>query len=332
MDNRHRGVEYEAFLLELIQLINRDNSINRQPRVNRQHNHETRNTFHQQQNTRYQSAESTYRQQICDIISHYNTNVHEYQQNMREYNDIIMYSLEMLQALRPNRNVNPPYSNQNTRNYLSTSAGWRGLFNNNRTTPFANIFAEPVIVRPTNDQITNATRMIQYSSDLSNNTRCPITLEEFQASELVCEIKHCRHLFKRDSIMDWFQRNVRCPVCRYDIRDYVAEQEEVPETDEPFEDASPFLIDLSNNLSRTSSPLRRHASPILNTALANSVNTQINSIATNISNILHNYIEQETTETNEIPSNVFTFEIPIIYFDLSSGAHESLDVTREPNL
>jgi hypothetical protein len=239
----------------------------------------------------------------------------------------------MLQALRPNRNVNPPYSNQNTRNYLSTSAGWRGLFNNNnRTTPFANIFAEPVIIRPTNDQITNATRMIQYSSDLSNNTRCPITLEEFQADELVCEIKHCRHLFKRDSIMDWFQRNVRCPVCRYDIRDYVAEQEEVPETDEPFEDASPFLIDPSNNLSRTSSPLRRHASPILNTVLANSVNTQINSIATNISNILHNYIEHETTETNEIPSNVFTFEIPIIYFDLSSGAHESLDVTREPNL
>jgi hypothetical protein len=90
MDNRHRGVEYEAFLLELIQLINRDNSINRQPRVNRHHDHEPRNTFHQQQNTRYQSAESIYRQQICDIISHYNTNVHEYQQNMREYNDIIM--------------------------------------------------------------------------------------------------------------------------------------------------------------------------------------------------------------------------------------------------
>ena len=78
------------------------------------------------------------------------------------------------------------------------------------------------------------------------NNRCPITLEDFQENETVCQIKHCRHTFKEQSLRNWFQNNVRCPVCRYDIRDY---DEEEP---------SDSFIDPSNNTihSRTASPLR----------------------------------------------------------------------------
>jgi hypothetical protein len=232
----------------------------------------------------------------------------------------------------------------NIRNYSSTSAGFRGIFSTPTNIPFTNLFSEPVVVRPTNAQITNATRTFNYTTDLSNNIRCPITLEEFQEHDVVCEIKHCRHLFKENSIMDWFQRNVRCPVCRYDIRDYreaergVERQEinETPDQEQPqsepmdieeeeernspiFPDAGPFYVDLSRNFARTSSPLRRQGSPNLNTVLMNSVNNQINTIANNISNILHNYIEQDNTQPNDSSSNVFTFEIPIIYFDVSNA-------------
>ena len=343
MDNSTENTEYQTFLLELIQLINRDNFVNREPRRQDRAN---RTHFSQgsQQNNRYQSAESIYRQQIYDIVTQYTRTIHEYQNNMRDYNDIVYYALEMLQSMRPNRNTNPSAHAhaharnipENTRNYLSNSAGFRGIFNTGtRATPFANIFSEPVIVRPTNIQISIATRTIQYSTDLSNNTRCPITLEEFQPDDMVCEIKHCRHLFKRDSIMDWFQRNVRCPVCRYDIRDYIEppsndtedrEEEEVPETEDenPFDignDAGPFLIDLSQNISRTPSPIRRQGSPRLNEIMLNTVNNQIDTIASNISSILHNYIDQETVGNNDISSNVFTFEIPIIYFDLSTNPY-----------
>lgn len=350
MDNRRENAEYQTFLLELIQLINRDNFVNREPRRQERNTPASRSNFNQGQhnnnNNRYQSAESIYRQQIYDIVSQYTRTVNEYQHNMRDYNDIVYYALEMLQGMRPNRNTNPSQNTHthhiphNTRNYLSTNPVTGGIFNNPafwtpRTRPFTNIFSEPVIVRPTNAQISIATRTLQYSTDLSNNTRCPITLEEFQPDDMVCEIKHCKHLFKRDSIMDWFQRNVRCPVCRYDIRDYVEpnsnnteerEEEEVPETedDNPLgisNDSGPFLIDLSNNISRTSSPIRRQGSPRLNELMINTVNNQIDTIATNISNILHNYIEQETVENNDISSNVFTFEIPIIYFDLSSNPY-----------
>jgi hypothetical protein len=379
MDNRNENREYQNFLIELIQLINRDNFASREPRPNPYFAQGRRNTnpFQQPQysNNRYQSAESTYRQQIVDIITQYNSNIHEHQIMMREYNEVIVYALEMLQGMRPNRNVNsntqgyPTHTaytsnpsatarvrETNIRNYSSMSSGFRGIFNTPTNIPFTTLFSEPVVVRPTNAQITNATRTFNYSADLSNNIRCPITLEEFQEHDVVCEIKQCRHLFKQESIMDWFQRNVRCPVCRYDIRDYRGVEHEVEheaeigverqEVNEPpdleendqaqyeameteeeeeernnplFPDAGPFYADLSNNISRTSSPLRRQGSPNLNTAIMNSVNNQINTIANNISNILHNYMEQENTQPNDSSSNVFTFEIPIIYFDMSNA-------------
>jgi hypothetical protein len=344
MDNRNENIENQNFLLELLQLINRENFINRETRQQRTFFNNRRNTndfqnVNQQQNNRYQSPESVYRQQIVDIISQYNNNVHEYQAMMRDYNEIIIYALEMLQVMRPNRNVSPGFGQQTNRNYLSNNYGFRGLYTPPRYSrpinipAFTNIFSEPVIVHPSNEQITNATRTFNYVIDTSTNTRCPITLEEFQHNDVVCEIKHCRHLFKKESIMDWFQRNVRCPVCRYDIREYLEQEtsEEDEEEEESTEntnienidnnlsDSGIFYMDLSNNISRTSTPIRRQGSPNLNTVLINSVNNQINTIATNISNILHNYIQQETVENNDISSNIFTFEIPIIYFDLSNS-------------
>jgi hypothetical protein len=51
------------------------------------------------------------------------------------------------------------------------------------------------------------------------NHRCPITLEEFQENDNIRRIRHCGHCFNEESIQHWFRNNVRCPVCRLDIRD-----------------------------------------------------------------------------------------------------------------
>jgi len=84
-------------------------------------------------------------------------------------------------------------------------------------TPF-----QDVVVRPTPQQIVNATDMITFQSNqVWTNTTCPITLEPFQDGEMVCQILHCRHIFREPAIRSWFRGNVRCPVCRYDIRGYV---------------------------------------------------------------------------------------------------------------
>lgn len=82
-------------------------------------------------------------------------------------------------------------------------------------------FLNPVIVRPSYEQITLATELGSYE-DMENpiNTTCPITLRPFQSNDVIYRIKHCRHLFSKNELDNWFQENTKCPVCRYDIREY----------------------------------------------------------------------------------------------------------------
>jgi hypothetical protein len=101
---------------------------------------------------------------------------------------------------------------------------------------------ENVIVRPTQAQINAATEMITYRPTTSIHTQCPITLEEFQIGDNVRRIKSCGHIFREPAINNWFTTNVRCPVCRYDIRDYI-EDYESDESDE--DDVIPQQVPLT---------------------------------------------------------------------------------------
>ena len=91
-----------------------------------------------------------------------------------------------------------------------------------RMTGLMNSFFQPINVVPTQTQIENATSIITYGEIAGPiNTSCPISLETFTETSEVVMIKHCKHVFNRQSLMSWFNSNCRCPVCRYDIRDYV---------------------------------------------------------------------------------------------------------------
>ena len=73
---------------------------------------------------------------------------------------------------------------------------------------------------PTIAQIFEATEIFTYNDDSSarvTDTRCPITLDDFEYGEELCEIKHCHHVFKWSSLRTWFSQNTHCPVCRHDI-------------------------------------------------------------------------------------------------------------------
>ena len=50
------------------------------------------------------------------------------------------------------------------------------------------------------------------------NSSCPITLERFENNTECTQIIGCGHLFNRDGLNSWLNANVRCPICRYDIR------------------------------------------------------------------------------------------------------------------
>jgi len=102
-----------------------------------------------------------------------------------------------------------------------------------RATTIADVFAAaimsemnnltPVVVRPSEYQINNATETISFSSILENERRydrCPISHEPFTENSTVTRIRHCGHYFEPASLTTLFRNSVRCPVCRYDIRDY----------------------------------------------------------------------------------------------------------------
>ena len=45
-------------------------------------------------------------------------------------------------------------------------------------------------------------------------------MERFNDSDNVSIIRECGHIFSTQEINLWFRSNCRCPICRYDIRNY----------------------------------------------------------------------------------------------------------------
>ena len=92
---------------------------------------------------------------------------------------------------------------------------------NDSFTQLFNSFMQPVEVYPTQSQIEAATRIVRYC-DITRpaNNQCPISLENFNDNDMVTVIRPCGHIFNTENINNWFRSNCRCPVCRYDIRDY----------------------------------------------------------------------------------------------------------------
>jgi hypothetical protein len=82
-------------------------------------------------------------------------------------------------------------------------------------------FVTPITIVPTQEQINNATRFVRYGDIPSPISEiCPITLERFNMNDVVRQIHHCGHIFSNTAFNEWFHSSVRCPVCRYDIREY----------------------------------------------------------------------------------------------------------------
>ncbi len=73
-------------------------------------------------------------------------------------------------------------------------------------------FFDPVVVAPTQAQITAATERNVPVTD----TNCAICQDAVPSAT---RIRSCGHCFHDTCIQQWFTMNPRCPVCRHDIRD-----------------------------------------------------------------------------------------------------------------
>jgi hypothetical protein len=107
-----------------------------------------------------------------------------------------------------------------SQNLLDTLTLW-ALFPNGMNTTQTMESLTPVIVRPTRAQIQVACEEMTFGEvQEPGNRSCPITQEEFNDDDNIMIIRQCGHIFNRDELNRWFQQNVRCPMCRYDIREY----------------------------------------------------------------------------------------------------------------
>jgi hypothetical protein len=119
-----------------------------------------------------------------------------------DYQNPINPGLYVTRPTSRNRNMNTDFSNDIS-NILSS---------------FLN---STVTVRPTALQIETASRLVRYGDiDRPISETCPISMEHFSIDDQVRQIRHCGHIFMPAEFDEWFQGNTRCPVCRYDIRNY----------------------------------------------------------------------------------------------------------------
>uniref|UniRef100_A0A6C0FDB4 RING-type domain-containing protein n=1 Tax=viral metagenome TaxID=1070528 RepID=A0A6C0FDB4_9ZZZZ len=128
---------------------------------------------------------------------------------------------------------------------------------------------ENVPVFPSPEQIDNATRTVAFQEIESPiNTSCPITMENFESTQLVMQITHCGHIFNPTHLHSWFRTHVKCPVCRHDIR-------------ESQENQQTSLNDTSNNtVTRdifSSTPLVDIEQPLSSLGTRNTLPTQTSS-------------------------------------------------------
>jgi len=171
---------------------------------------------------------------------------------------------------------------------------------------------QDVVVHPTEQQINNATRIITYDESIELiNHRCPISLADFEEGEDIRQIIYCGHCFCEESIQNWFRTNVRCPVCRYDIRDYPLPDLHDASLNTP---TRPNTPNTPNTPNRPNRPNNRNRNNIDNNL--NNLNHIFDGISTNLTNILSNYLDNELGPESELS---YTFEFPVIYRDLSGN-------------
>jgi hypothetical protein len=97
-------------------------------------------------------------------------------------------------------------------------------------------------------------------------------------------------MFQTQSIRNWFSNRVRCPVCRYDIREY----------------SEPARIDISNNIPNT------HPTSAAGTITSASeeIEQSLNGLTENISNLIASYFANNNMDLSN--NQTFRFEIPIV--------------------
>ena len=159
----------------------------------------------------------------------------------------------------------------------------------------------------TREEIASTTRTYGYTNELAMHTDssanvCPISLDPFQVGDVVCEIIGCGHIFKRPSLINWLRRNSRCPVCRYQLRDYLNRQNNETTSNETDNTINSEVPTISNTLPTTSNTLPITTSPL---------SADMNSIMMRLVQSMMSSTENRHSTFDASGNEIYEFDIPI---------------------
>ena len=124
------------------------------------------------------------------FVNEYNQIIRTHTEMMSEYNTNVRNIINLIQRTSDYGHTHTPASTPTTRSssrsdiatliYLLSQAG-----------------VDDVRAGLSPSQIENTTESVLYTTEaFPEITQCPISLEEFANGEVVCQIRHCRHIFK----------------------------------------------------------------------------------------------------------------------------------------
>jgi len=90
---------------------------------------------------------------------------------------------------------------------------WRSLFSRNKT-----------VEDESSEESEGSISALELHNDCSSSrdngddrATCAICLAEYETGDLVISSKMCDHLFHRDCLLEWLDKNDKCPFCRVDM-------------------------------------------------------------------------------------------------------------------
>ena len=205
---------------------------------------------------------------VGDLINQYQTNMQEYQRNITLLITLI-HTNNQLFRLRTQQTEQSPLRTTNL----------------NRENPFFSYSFRNVNTQPqrqgsntrplTQREISTATRNFTYTTHVAstlNESRCPISLDNFQTGDLLTEIRGCGHVFRNDNLTNWLRRSVYCPLCRHNLRTPTRSDGSY-NTTQPQASQSPLFSDNSANRMNSTSPMQSLRSPVISDNSTNRMNS-----------------------------------------------------------
>lgn len=192
------------------------------------------------------------------------------------------------------RNIN---RNRNNRNHTRTNAYNSRMPYPNRNVSFSYDNLEPIVVRPSPIQILTAVEYTVYDQTSMLQDSDPIDQTDFVHGEHIIRIRECGHCFRPVNFDTWFSSNVRCPLCRLDIRENLLNNNTTNETNQ-MNDTSTQDINTTNHDDTSNINIENVQSNNTNEILSNS--DENNNQASNLNESERQLLENLITYANTL--------------------------------